>query len=142
MLIVEDDCLIALDVEAALVAAGFEVCGMAVSQEEALEMAMALHPDFAVVDISLSPGDGRVVARELTRMHTAVLFATGQCDEVKTMTGTGAVACLPKPYDANDVPQALRVVSNIVHGDPPGPAPGHMFRLVAQRALADPGEAA
>ena len=62
VLIVEDDILIALDVEQSLLEAGFDVCGVATFEAEALELAERLRPDMAVVDISLGPGDGRVVA--------------------------------------------------------------------------------
>jgi response regulator NasT len=127
VLIVEDDALVALDVCQALIAAGFEVCGMVGSEDEAIDRARQIHPDFAVVDVSLSPGDGRAVARALSDEHTAVLFATGQCDDVRRLKGAGAVACLPKPYNAADVPRALRVVANLVEGRPPGPAPDDMF---------------
>jgi DNA-binding response OmpR family regulator len=134
VLIVEDDSLIAMDVREALITAGYEVCGVASSQIEALALAEAIHPDFAVVDISLSPGDGRIVAKELRRTYdTAVLFATGQCEEVGDLTGTGAIACLPKPYSADDIPEALRVMSNIIHGLPPGRLPNHLFALEGSR---------
>ena len=132
VLIVEDEILIALDVEGALVAAGYEVCGVAGSQADALAMADATHPDLAVVDVSLGPGDGRVVARELFARHsTQVLFATGQCDEIRGLARSGAVACLPKPYRADDVPRALQAVSRIRRGHPPGRLPNAMFALDA-----------
>ena len=129
VLIVEDDALIALDVREALLAAGYEVCGMATSEDEAIDEARRTHPDFAVVDVNLAPGDGRSVARALSEVHTAVLFATGQCDDVRRLNGAGAIACLPKPYNAADVPRALRAVANLVEGRPPGPTPDAMFAL-------------
>ncbi len=132
VLIVEDDVLIALDVRDALIDAGYEVCGIAESQADAIALATATHPDLAVVDISLAPGDGRIVARELFARHgTDVLFASGQCDEVKGLAHSGAVACLPKPYAANDVPRALTVVSRLRRGYAPGPMPNRMFALDA-----------
>ena len=97
VLIVEDDALIALDVEQVLRAAGYDICGMASSEIEALALAERFRPDMAVVDISLSPGDGRVVAKALAETYaTQVLFATGQCDEVQGLTATGAIACPSK----------------------------------------------
>ncbi len=132
VLIVEDDALIALDVEDALRCAGYDVCGIAASETEALAMAGQTHPDFAVVDISLSPGDGRVVARELWRRHhTAVLFATGQFDEIRGLDNSGAIACLPKPYQAENVPRALHAIDDINHGHPPARLPNQMFTMRA-----------
>lgn len=132
VLIVEDDALIAMDVEDALLEAGYDVCGVAASEIEALAMAGQTPPAFAVVDVRLSPGDGRVVARELWRRHhTAVLFATGQSEEVRGLVGSGAIACLPKPYQAESVPRALHAIDEMNHGHPPGILPGHMFALRA-----------
>jgi DNA-binding response OmpR family regulator len=132
ILIVEDDILIGLDVEHTLIAAGYDVCGIATSEKEALAMADEFHPEMAIVDINLSPGDGRVVARELRRRYaTNVLFATGECNEIKGMAGTGAVACLPKPYAADEVPAALRAVTCLAKGDRPDHLPDHMFALAA-----------
>ena len=73
-----------------------------------------------------------MVAKTLRATYgTAVLFATGQCDEVEGLNGTGAVACLPKPYSANLVPAALHAVCKIIQGDPPAKLPDHMFELAA-----------
>jgi DNA-binding response OmpR family regulator len=132
VLIVEDDTLISIDVEQALMAAGFEVCGVASSEVEALELAVHLRPEMAIVDITLSPGDGREVAKALRANYaTAVLFATGQCHEVANLRGTGAMACMPKPYDANLVPEALRAVGRMAEGDLTERLPDHMFALAA-----------
>ncbi len=132
VLIVEDEALVAMDLEDALTQAGYDVCGVASSEAQAMSMADRTHPQFAVVDVNLSPGDGRVVARLLRRRHgTAVLFATGQCDDIRRLDNSGAIACLPKPYRAEMVPQALRILDRISHGDAPGLLPDHMFTLGA-----------
>ena len=132
VLIVEDEALVAMDVEDALTQAGYDVCGVASSEAQALSMADRTHPQFAIVDINLNPGDGRVVARLLRRRHgTAVLFATGQYDDIRRLDNSGAIACLPKPYRAEMVPRALRIIDQISHGDPPGILPDHMFTLGA-----------
>jgi len=132
VLIVEDDILIALDVEQSLLEAGFDVCGVASSEAEALELAERLRPDMAVVDITLGPGDGRVVARTLSGAYaTKVLFATGQCDEVEGLKGTGAIACLPKPYAAHLVPPALAAIERLAAGDTSEALPDHVVSLAA-----------
>ena len=132
ILIVEDDILIGLDVESVLVAAGYDVCGIATSESEALALAAQFRPEMAIVDIHLSPGDGRVVAKELRRRYaTSVLFATGECAEVEGMTGTGAVACLPKPYTADEVPAAQTAVARLARVEHPKHLPDHMFALEA-----------
>jgi len=130
VLIVEDDPFIAMDLEGVLSDAGCDVCGVAASEAEALRMGEATRPAFAVVDVRLSPGDGRVVARELFRQYdTAVLMATAHSRELDNLAATGALACLPKPYSADDVPAALRAISELRAGRPVSRFPNHMFAL-------------
>jgi DNA-binding response OmpR family regulator len=131
VLIVEDEILIALDVESALVGAGHYVCGIASSETQAIRMAMDTQPDCAVVDVRLGPGDGRVVARALAGEGVAVLFATGQCAEVESLSATGGLGCLPKPYKPEDVPAAISAVVRRQRGDVPGDLPDDMFLLDA-----------
>ena len=130
ILIVEDEFLIALEVERVLIAADYDVCGIAATEAEALGLAEKFRPELAVVDINLSPGDGRRVASELWRRHrTLVLFATSQCRESKELADTGAIGCLPKPYFADDVPAALEAVSRLASGQS-AVLPDHMFALI------------
>ena len=130
VLIVEDDPFIASDLEGALSEAGCEVCGVAPSERVALKMADATRPAFAVVDVQLSPGDGRVVARELFRRYnTAVLMATAHCQESENLAATGAVACLPKPYPIEDVHAALRAMLDLKEGRTVSRLPHRMFVL-------------
>jgi len=78
------------------------------------------------------PGDGRIVARELhLRYGVAVLFATGQCSDVADLERSGALACLPKPYDACDVPDALRAIERMRRGERVSALPDHMITLRA-----------
>ena len=51
ILIVEDDYLVASEMEAALAQAGFEIAGPAASAEEALQLAAGQHPALVVMDI-------------------------------------------------------------------------------------------
>jgi DNA-binding response OmpR family regulator len=130
VLIVEDDPFIAMDLEGVLSEAGCDICGVAGSEAEALRLAEATRPPFAVVDVRLSPGDGRVVARELLRHYdTAVLMATAHTRELDNLAATGALACLPKPYSADDVPAALLAISELRAGRPVPRFPTHMFAL-------------
>ena len=52
-LIVEDDILIALDLEATMDKLGFEVCGLAPSAREARALAMRNEPDIVLMDVYL-----------------------------------------------------------------------------------------
>ena len=53
VLIVEDNWLVSLELEAALIDAGFRVPAIAVSADEALEACEALRPDIILMDIRL-----------------------------------------------------------------------------------------
>ncbi len=133
VLIVEDDPIICLELELVLAEAGWEICGAAYSQSKALHLAEGVRPPFAVVDVHLAPGDGFAVAKELARRYgTAVLFTTAHCDDIDALARTGAIACLPKPYQPNDVPVALEAVCDIKAGRLPGRFPDHMLALGAR----------
>ena len=48
-----------------------------------------------MIDISLNPGDGRVVAKALRRRYgTAVLFVTALAHEARGLSSSGALAYL------------------------------------------------
>jgi CheY-like chemotaxis protein len=82
ILVVEDDFLIALQTEAALAEAGFEVIGSATTAEEAVSLARAQQPCLAVMDIRLaSVRDGIDAARELFgELGIRCIFATAHDD--------------------------------------------------------------
>ena len=60
-LIVEDEFLIALDLEAAMTGLGFEICGLAPNAEEARSLAINHLPDIVLVDVYL--GGARKASR-------------------------------------------------------------------------------
>ena len=128
VLIVEDEMLVAMELEATLESAGYEVSGIATSEAEAIAIARAKIPNLAVVDVRLAPGDGRNVARELAdRFNTTILMATS--DAPRSLDGIGASAVLPKPYDADLVPAALEAAEDLAAGGDPGKLPDHMRAL-------------
>jgi len=102
ILIVEDDFLIALQVETALAEDGFHVIGVAASAAEATELAAAHEPDLVVMDIRLSgKRDGIDLAIELFRDHAIrCLFATAHADARARLRAEPAhpLGWLQKPY--------------------------------------------
>jgi two-component system, response regulator PdtaR len=82
-LIVEDEFLIALDLEAAMTGLGFEICGLAPNAEEARSLAMSTLPDVVVVDVYLGGArDGIETGRWLREVCDAsVVFVTAHADE-------------------------------------------------------------
>jgi DNA-binding NarL/FixJ family response regulator len=82
ILIVEDDFLIAMQTEAALREAGFDVIGPATTAEEAIAFAIEDRPFLVVMDIRLaSQRDGIDAARELFQdLAIRCIFATAHDD--------------------------------------------------------------
>ena len=82
-LIVEDEIVIALDLEDAMSALGYEVCALAPSDRTARSAAMEHLPDVALVDVCLAGGrEGIETARWLREVCGAsVLFVTARHDD-------------------------------------------------------------
>ncbi|HET7718063.1 MAG TPA: response regulator [Bauldia sp.] len=103
VLIAEDDHLVSVEIEAALLDAGFEVTGVAISVEEAIEHARRQIPDLVVMDIRLvGDGDGVDAALELFREHgIRCLFATAHIDSAMRRRAEPArpLGWIAKPYD-------------------------------------------
>lgn len=81
VLIVEDESLVAMNIEQTLVEAGFHVIGIVDTEEDAIEAAQRLKPDIVLMDITLREGNGVAAAAEIYRMlKLPVLFLTGNTD--------------------------------------------------------------
>lgn len=115
ILIVEDELLIALDVEMALEDAGHVVVGTATTEDEAVEMAVASVPDLMVVDLRLADGScGRhAVARIRKDQDVLVIFASGNLDPAMRdrLHVLEPVAMLSKPYAPSEIVQAVAKVA-------------------------------
>ncbi len=112
ILIVEDDYLVAMEAEAALVEAGFEAAGIATSAEEAVKLAKSERPTLAVMDIRLiGRRDGVDAALEIFR-ETGVrcIFATAHhtLETHARAAPTAPLGWLPKPYSMDDLVETIR----------------------------------
>lgn len=112
IMIVEDDFLIASEIEGALIEAGYEVAGIAASAEEAIELAAARRPLLAVMDIRLvGPRDGIDAALELFGTHgVRSIFATAhQTPETRQRAQpANPLGWVPKPYSMPSLVEAVR----------------------------------
>ena len=83
VLIIEDEFLIALDLEATMFKLGFDVCALAPSARKARSLAMNDQPDVALVDVCLEGGrEGIEIARWLREVcEVPIVFVTAQTDE-------------------------------------------------------------
>jgi two-component system, response regulator PdtaR len=102
ILIVEDDFLVATEMENALIEAGFEVAAVASSAEEALELALEHRPILAVMDVHLATSrDGVEAALELFSQHQIrCIFATAHSDPETRRRAEPALPLgwIAKPY--------------------------------------------
>jgi CheY-like chemotaxis protein len=94
LLVVDDDWLIAIQIEHHLQDAGYEVVGTAADAAEAVRLAGCKRPDLVLIDIRLRGGsDGVAAAREiLERFAIPSLFVSAHAD-----AGTRARAQASRP---------------------------------------------
>jgi two-component system, response regulator PdtaR len=113
ILIVEDEWFIAVESEAVLREAGFDVVGIAVSAEEAVELAERHRPDLVLMDIRLRGARSGVdAAREIRqRFDIGCLFATAHSEQsVRADAEASAPAgWLAKPFSDRQLVAAVKM---------------------------------
>ena len=106
VLVVEDEALIALDLQALLEHAGYRVLGPANSPAVAFNLLEANQPDVALLDINLGRTDAFAIADRLAKQNTKLIFLTGYT--VQTLPPAHRHRPLvSKPYLPNMVLQAV-----------------------------------
>jgi two-component system, response regulator PdtaR len=122
--IVEDEALLAMDMEATLEEAGHVVVGIADSYASALTL-VDKEPDLALLDINLFDGpSGLRVASLFTGKRIQCLFVSGNCPEATTALAAG---CLAKPVNAAILRAAVDVASSLRAGQRPKVLPYGMI---------------
>jgi len=125
ILIVEDDFLVAADVEAALLDAGFEVVGIAETADGALAAVAAEKPSLVLMDIRLAGArDGIEAAIDIYRKHgIRCLFASAHSDALARGRAQPAqpLGWLQKPYSMGRLVEAVsRALSDLSDESPRG----------------------
>jgi two-component sensor histidine kinase len=131
VMIAEDDLFMADMLADVLAGAGYDVCGIARTVEEGVELGERFKPDLAVLDVRLAAGGlGTEIAARLDPAHRpGILYATGNVGQFGLTLADGE-ACLGKPYRPTDVVQALKIVEQIVlTGEASEPFPRGFYRL-------------
>jgi len=120
VLIVEDEALIAMELEGLVEDAGHEVAGWASTFEEARALIEAKKPDVAFVDLQLADGHtGLDIARFINANHSSVVvFMTANPGWLPD-DYLGAVGVMAKPYSMNGVLSALRYLHEGIRRPPP-----------------------
>jgi PAS domain S-box-containing protein len=113
ILLVEDERIVALDVQARLQRLGYSVLGIVSTGEEALKAATEGQPDLALVDVRLKGGmDGIEVARHFReRLSVPVIFLTAYADAatVERAKRTEPFGYLIKPFDEKELLTAVEL---------------------------------
>src|SRR5690348_7890060 len=101
ILVVEDEAVIAMGIEHSLRQSGYEVVGIAVSGEQAIQLCQAHLPDLVLMDIRL---EGEMTgldaaARIKRELDIPIIFLTSLSDRatVEQAKTTGPVGYLSKP---------------------------------------------
>lgn len=111
ILIVEDEQIVAADLEGKLKRMGHRVVGMASSGEEAIALAGRLGPDLVLMDVRLhGEMDGAEAAQGIQRTAgTPIIFITAYAEiflrDPKLMHPPGL--CLSKPFSMNQLRAVL-----------------------------------
>jgi DNA-binding response OmpR family regulator len=122
VLIVEDDPLIAISLQMVLEDEGYEVCGVAATERQAISLGLTHRPDVAVVDVRLAEGSGIEAGRRLLAAGTRVVFATACAAQIAHQFPGMEIPVIEKPYDAQLIVRTVRFLSS--DGDACGMPPG------------------
>ena len=106
VLVVEDEALVAMLVEDALLDAGFGVMGPAATVEEAMALLARERPDAVVLDLNLAGETSTPVADVLAERGIPYVIATGYGASGLPPGHQGAMV-LAKPYDPAELTTML-----------------------------------
>ncbi|MBK8023300.1 MAG: response regulator [Chloroflexi bacterium] len=107
LLIVEDETIVALDIQARLVRLGYKVCSRAVSGQEAIDQALQHQPDLILMDIRLQGSMDGIQAAHQIRRYLAVpivyLTAYADADTLQRARITDPHGYLIKPFEEREL---------------------------------------
>ena len=116
ILIVEDEGVVAMDIENSLHELGYVVTSVADSAEEALLHAQHEHPDVVLMDIQLRSEKDGVWAADQIRKHwgTPVIFITANTnsDTLARAKASGPYGFLNKPFRPKELDAAVSIALN------------------------------
>jgi len=113
ILIVEDESLVARDIENMAVSQGYEVCGLTSSGDQAIDMAAEFQPDLVLMDITIKGSlDGTSVAEKIWDSYRIpIVYVTASADEhtLKWAKITEAFGYILKPFDERELKIAIEM---------------------------------
>lgn len=135
ILIVEDEVLLAVELEYLVSSTGAEAVGHAMTSPEAVELAERLHPDLALVDVHLADGSSGIdAAREMTdHCGAIVLFITANTKRLPP-DFAGACGVMSKPYSEHGIRSAIAFLDECLHAGHASRPPPHGLTLAPEFA--------
>ena len=121
ILIVEDEALLAMDLEAMVQDCGHAVVADAMSLAEVEALASMTAPDIAFVDIQLADGSNGLEVCAWILSHwqaTAVVFVTAN-PGILPADFAGAHGVIPKPFSRHGLASAMRFIGEGISDPPP-----------------------
>jgi diguanylate cyclase (GGDEF)-like protein/PAS domain S-box-containing protein len=113
IMLVEDESIVAMDVQQRLVQLGYQVVAHAISGEQAIRLAGEVHPDLILMDIKLRGSvDGIEAARQIRNdRETPIIYLTAFADDntIKRASLTQAYGYLIKPFEDRELHSAIEV---------------------------------
>jgi len=116
VLVVEDEAVVARDIQTTIARSGYDPVGWATTAAEALALAEKTSPELVLMDISLQgKGDGISAAAEIRqRFDIPVVFVTAFADEATLERAkiAGAFGFVVKPFTEADLRVAIEIAAN------------------------------
>ena len=113
ILIVEDESLVARDIENMAVSQGYEVCGIASTGDQSIEMAAQFQPDLVLMDVIIKGSlDGISTAEKIWDSYRIpIIYVTAYADEhtLKRAKITEAFGYILKPFDERELKIAIEM---------------------------------
>ena len=107
VLLVEDNVIIAMDAEEAILESGVKTVRVASGVNQAISMIEKKAPDIALLDFNLGDETSEPIAARLRELGVPFYFATGYGDMVDKNGKKGALGVLQKPIAKEDLQSAL-----------------------------------
>ena len=113
ILVVEDEAIIAKDIELKLIRMGYSVCGVAGSAQEAVQRADAHKPDLILMDILLEGETDGIQAAEAIHSHlsTPLIYITAHADDatLRRARMTEPYGYIVKPIDFRELHSTIEM---------------------------------
>lgn len=113
IMVVEDEIVVAMEIQTRLIALGYRVTGIVADGEEAVDLAEKTSPDLVLMDVKLAGGiDGIDAARHIRERHNIpVIYVTAHADDdtLQRAKLTYPLGYIVKPFSDSDLRASIEV---------------------------------